>query len=462
MSNFYPPKLKSQCKGKSMADKSVKVRLSDHISVLHGFAFKGEHFNDTGNGDILVTPGNFEIGGGFRDAKYKYYSGPSVENFILNSGDLIISMTDLSKAGDTLGAPALVPLRESSSRFLHNQRIGKVEIKTDLLDKSFLFYLLRTSDFHSFILGSATGSTVRHTSPSRIGEFEIYLPPLPIQRQIAAILSAFDDKIELNRRMNRTLEALARALFKSWFVDFDPVRAKMRGEQPEGMDAETAALFPDELVEVDGREVPKGWRVGSLGDIVQFNPTLKLPKDQEATYLDMGSMPIDGMSANGWFLRSFGSGSRFQNGDTLLARITPCLENGKAAYVDFLQPQEVGWGSTEYIVMRPLDKTPQMLPYILCRDENFRAYAIGNMNGSSGRQRVSHQSLSEYSLVLPNKPIFEAFNTLTLPIIQQAKVVRDESARLASLRDSLLPRLLAGEIDVSGWGNSSNHSLGEI
>ncbi|GAA5503621.1 hypothetical protein Dxin01_03380 [Deinococcus xinjiangensis] len=113
------------------------------------------------------------------------------------------------------------------------------------------------------------GSTVDRIPLIEFPNFPIRVPPLPIQHQIAAILTAFDDKIELNRRMNRTLEAMARALFKSWFVDFDPVRAKMRGEQPEGIGAETAALFPDELVEVDGREVPRGWEWVTIGDLAR-------------------------------------------------------------------------------------------------------------------------------------------------------------------------------------------------
>ena len=116
-------------------------------------------------------------------------------------------------------------------------------------------------------------------------KFHINVPNIIIQRQIAAILSAFDDKIELNRQMNRTLEQMARALFKSWFVDFDPVRAKMRGEMPEGMDAETAALFPDELMEVEGREVPKGWTWQTVGDIATQAKDQIIPLSQpEASF----------------------------------------------------------------------------------------------------------------------------------------------------------------------------------
>ncbi len=131
----------------------------------------------------------------------------------------------------------------------------------------YLSYFFGLESFKRYIRGIAVGATMPSINTQILSQLPIYYPPLPIQRQIAAILSAFDDKIELNRQMNRTLEAMARALFQSWFVDFDPVRAKMRGEQPEGMDAETAALFPDELEVVEGREVPKGWKVKTVGDV---------------------------------------------------------------------------------------------------------------------------------------------------------------------------------------------------
>ena len=133
--------------------------------------------------------------------------------------------------------------------------------------------------------------------------------------------------------MNATLEAMAQAIFKSWFVDFDPVRAKMEGREPAGMDAETAALFPDGFEVVDGREVPVGWRVVPLPEAIEVNPRISLRKRDSAPYLDMKNMPMQGHRAIEWVERPFGSGVKFENGDTLLARITPCL--WKTRNVDF-------------------------------------------------------------------------------------------------------------------------------
>lgn len=176
-----------------------------------------------------------------------------------------------------------------------------------------------------------------------VPNFMLRVPPLDEQRAIAHILGTLDDKIELNRRMSETLEAMARALFKSWFVDFDPVRAKAEGRDP-GLPQPLADLFPTRLVDSELGEIPEGWEVTSLPEVIEVNPTRSLRKGDVAPYLDMAKMPTRGHSANEVIDRLFGSGMRFVNADTLVARITPCLENGKTAYVDFLRDGQVGWG----------------------------------------------------------------------------------------------------------------------
>lgn len=187
-------------------------KLGELITVKHGFAFKGEYFGDDPAGPILVTPGNFAIGGGFRKAKVKSYSGPIPEGFVLSAGDLVVTMTDLSKAADALGYPALIP---EGLTYLHNQRIGKIEIlDATQLDKGFLQYALRVDAYRRHVVNGATGTTVKHTSPTRICEYVISLPSLPEQRAIASLLGALDDKIAINERIVRTCRELAGALFQ--------------------------------------------------------------------------------------------------------------------------------------------------------------------------------------------------------------------------------------------------------
>jgi type I restriction enzyme S subunit len=162
----------------------------------------------------------------------------------------------------------------------------------------------------------------------------------------------------------------------------------------------------------------------------------------------MSNMPTRGHSADEVVQRPFGSGMRFANGDTLVARITPCLENGKTAFVDFLEENQVGWGSTEYIVLRPKPLLPDEFAYCLARSPEFRDYAIQSMTGSSGRQRVPAESLSYFKLASPSKPVAELFGKLVKPLFDRAGKAAKENRSLAMLRDSLLPKLISGELRV--------------
>ena len=248
--------------------------------------------------------------------------------------------------------------------------------------------------------------------------------------------------------MNETLEAMARALFKSWFVDFDPVRAKVEGRDP-GLPEPLADLFPDSFKDSGVGEIPMGWSAAPLPDVVEVNPTRALLKGVAAPYLDMANMPTRGHSPDDVVDRAFGSGVRFMNGDTLVARITPCLENGKTAFVDFLGAGQVGWGSTEYIVLRSKPPLPDEFAYCLARSTEFRDFAIQSMTGSSGRQRVPAESLSHFRVITSPRPIPESFGRLIRPLFVRSGAAIKESRALAVLRDTLLPLLISGRLQTS-------------
>lgn len=188
--------------------------LGDLIRIKHGYAFKGDYITTNDNGVVLVTPGNFAIGGGFQERKCKFFSSDYPNDYVLKAGDLIVTMTDLSKDGDTLGYSAKVPSSENRV-YLHNQRIGLIELKNKNVDPNFLYWVMRSPSYQKGIVATASGSTVKHTSPGRICESKILLPPLAEQQRIAKILSSLDDKIELNNAINRNLEEQAKAIFNS-------------------------------------------------------------------------------------------------------------------------------------------------------------------------------------------------------------------------------------------------------
>jgi len=317
------------------------------------------------------------------------------------------------------------------------------------IHRFYLFYWMVSQQFIDDIMRASEGTKMPRAKWDYASRIERYIPPLPEQHAIARILGSLDDKIELNRRMNESLEAMAQAIFKSWFVDFDPVRAKAEGRQPEGMDEETAALFPAEFEVVDGREVPKGWKVAPLSEVIDINSKTSLSKGTVAPYLDMKNMPTKGHRGIEWYDRPFGSGVKFINGDTLLARITPCLENGKTAFIDFLDEKQVGWGSTEYIVLRPKPPLPKEYGYYLARSEHLRAYAIQNMSGTSGRQRVSARSFDTFPIIVPSKEVAEKSGQILELIMITIRENDEQSRTLAALRDTLLPKLISGEIRIN-------------
>lgn len=194
-----------------------KHKIGDVCTIKHGYAFKGVHFCDEKTEHIVTTPGNFAISGGFKLDKPKYYRGPIPQDYILSPGDIIVTMTDLSKDGDTLGYAGIVP-ESNNARFLHNQRIGLIENISDSIDKGFLYWLMRTYHYQKYIVNHASGSTVKHTSPSSIASYSFQAPPLPIQRKIASILSALDDKIETNNAICRNMEEQIKLIFKDTYA----------------------------------------------------------------------------------------------------------------------------------------------------------------------------------------------------------------------------------------------------
>ena len=312
----------------------------------------------------------------------------------------------------------------------------------DLAETRFLMYSLLNADIHSYL----TGAVMPKLTQGNLNKILLACPPLGVQKDIVGVLGALDDRITLLRETNATLEAIAQALFKSWFVDFDPVRAKLEGRAPEGMDEATAALFPDKFEESELGLVPRGWVVKTLADAFEINPTRKLTKGSIAQYLDMASLATSGHCVEVPIQREMGSGAKFRNGDTLLARITPCLENGKSAFVDFLAADQIGWGSTEFLVLRPKPPLPQYFGYLLSRHATFREYAIQSMVGTSGRQRIQNDVLGRYLLAIPGDGVAAAFTEVVEPIQRGIAANHQSAQTLATLRDTLLPRLISGQL----------------
>lgn len=366
-----------------------------------------------------------------------------IEKCSLIKDDVVI--TKDSEKNDDIGVPAYIS--DNIDNLVCGYHLVILRPKSNKIDGAYLFYALNTRESANQFHARANGITRFGLRKADVGTVEIPTPPLADQSAIAHILGSLDDKIELNRRMNQTLEAMARAIFKSWFVDFDPVRAKAEG-RPTGLPDDIAALFPDSFEDSELGEIPKGWGVVPLSEIVDVNPARTLKKGQIAPYLEMKNMPENSARALHWYDREYGSGVKFINGDVLMARITPCLENGKGAFIDFLKDDQIGWGSTEYIVFRSKKPLPLQYSYFLSRTNDFRSHAIVNMTGSSGRQRVPAAIFDSYLVVNPSREVAECFGMSVDLMMQKIKKNDEEAHTLASLRDTLLPKLISGELRV--------------
>jgi type I restriction enzyme S subunit len=223
------------------------------------------------------------------------------------------------------------------------------------------------------------------------------------------------------------------------------------------MDPATADLFPDSFEDSELGPIPTGWKVKPLPSAIEINPRRPLSKGIVAPYLDMKNLPTQGPSALEVVSRQFSSGAKFQNGDTLLARITPCLENGKTGFVDFLSMNQIGWGSTEFIVLSPIPPLPPLFGYLLARSEKLRTHAIQSMTGTSGRQRVPEECFNQLFLAIPSPDINNKFGDLISPLFAKIKANTEQSRTLTTLRDTLLPKLLSGEISVADLNLACNN-----
>ncbi|MGW4634887.1 restriction endonuclease subunit S [Nocardia sp. NPDC004415] len=273
----------------------------------------------------------------------------------------------------------------------------------------FLFHLFETLDLSGFDSGSVQPMLNRNY----IAGLEVRVPNFSTQVAIAEVLGALDDKIAANSR----IQDLVRDLLSMLFSQF---------EAADGV-AETILL--DEMI--------------------TFNPTERLSASpDDPVYLEMKNLPDRAMTVSDWGHRAARGGARFRNGDALLARITPCLENGKAGYVDFLDDGEIGVGSTEFIVMRPKPNVPAAFAYFLSVSPRFREYAIRHMVGTTGRQRLSAADVAAYEIGKPDSAMLAEFDEVSQALLSRVKAAVDETRVLAKTRDELLPLLMSGKLRV--------------
>jgi len=321
-------------------------------------------------------------------------------------------------------------IRKPEDVFL-GQRTIMYRADPNTLDPFFLMYSMLGDFMQGQIRSYGSGSTVEHMRLPDCFSLLLPLPPLPVQQKIAAVLSAYDNLVENNNRRIKILEEMAQRVYREWFVDF-------RYPGHEGVPLVDSELGP----------IPDGWTLLSASQALIVNPRIVVDRNAVRPFVPMTSVSETGMHISPMEERSGANGSKFQNGDTLFARITPCLENGKTAYVQCLADGEVASGSTEFIVLRSHVLGPEYT-YLLARSDAFRSHAMKSMSGATGRQRVREECFDSFTLAVPNGTLLESFAEWVRPIFQSSYALFSTNAVLSASRDLLLPRLISGEVDVS-------------
>lgn len=308
----------------------------------------------------------------------------------------------------------------------------KALIPNEKINNRYLLWLYLSKAGEIQQLG--TGATVAGIRLEDVRELEFLLPDIVTQKQIADILFVYDDLIENNTQRIQILEQIAQATYVEWFVNFRFPGHKNLKLTESG---------------TDFGKIPKGWKVVAISEAIFINPRIKIGKTEAMPFIAMDrlsetSMVID---SNDIEYRTSGSGSKFLNGDTLFARITPCLENGKTGYVQFLKEDEVALGSTEFVVLRNKTLTPEFI-YCLSRNKAFRDAAAKTMTGASGRQRVQNSFFISHKIIEPDQDCLGVFSDLIAPIFREIHALSEQINVLKSSRDLLIPKLVKGEIKI--------------
>lgn len=405
----------------------MTCKLGECLTVKHGWAFKGEFFQETGK-QCILTPGNFYEKGGFKfnSGKERYYSGDYPQEYLCKKGDLIVAMTQ--QAEGLLGSTAIVP---EDNRYLHNQRIGLISCKEEKLTKLFAYYLFMTKTVREQLERSSSGTKVKHTSPEKIYDVEVKIPDVPNQIKIAYLLLSIDKKINANISINDNLEQQAKLLYDYWFTQFDFPDSNGKPYCSSGGQME----WNEEIK----RNIPIGWEVKRLGDLLTKN-TDAFDYQSVQPAIDLSVMPSDSIS-----LSQINTSENFatnlfnmKTGDILFGSIRPYLHKAGIAPCDGVVAGTVH----SYRVKQHKDYNFALIT--MCRSQFFD-YAV-NVSSGTKMPVVSNDALLDYKVAYSHK-VVKAFNQIVLQQTITQAVMENQS--LTALRDWLLPMLMNGQATIS-------------
>ena len=383
-------------------------------------------------------------GGSFDWSKVPYCpaSDENIKKYRLEIGDILIART-----GNSTGENAQVITEPPAAVFA--SYLIRFRPDSSRVNPFFVGYQLRSEKFRQHVLAVRGGSAQPGANAKQLGAFPVQLIARERQDAAVEILRSLDDRISLMRETNVTLEAIAQALFKSWFVDFDPVRAKMEGRAPEDMDEANAALFPDSFEESELGLVPRGWRIGTLADVAHLQKSSVNPLHQPDVLFEHYSLPAfdDGQSP------IIEAGIEIKSNKTVVPANAVLLSKLNPHIPRVWLPTDAGINavcSTEFLAFIPADTVSREFIYCIFTSERFLQSLCQLVTGTSNsHQRVKPDGVLSMNSVIPPADVMVSFATITKPIFDRIGHNRQQAQTFANLRDTLLPRLISGQLRLS-------------
>lgn len=421
--------------------------IGNGCEFISGYAFKSDDFTNVGFPIIKIKNiQNKIVTTADSQCIPHQLVTKKLEKFKVQSGDVLIAMTGQG----SVGRVGRLYCNDNEQPYL-NQRVGKFIANETTLNLDFLYYVISNEQYEKFLFNAGSGSGQPNLSPDTIKAIEIPFPPYSTQCKIGKILKSLDDKIALSRKTNETLEQIAQTLFKSWFVDFDPVRAKAEGRQPAGMDEATATLFPDSFEESELGVIPKGWEWKTLYDTAEYvNGTAFRETDFSC---DNTGFPIikiaelkQGLAASTRYTNTAIPQKYFIDNDNILYSWSGSPETSLDVFKWF---GGKGWLNQHIFKLNFLIEKHKYFVYFLLKQIKPQLIEIAKQKQTTGLGHITIADMKRIQIQFPDKPVMDIFVERIKPLYEKESLLQKEIIRLAEIRDTLLPKLLSGEISLS-------------
>lgn len=380
-----------------------EVRLGDIVSIKSGLAYKGAFIGKGEN--ILLGMGCVSFKDKFLFSGARPYEADCDDKYCVEPGDIVLATRQQSDNLPILAMPAIIPSSLKAKKIIYGTNLYKVENHSEVTN-DFLFWQLKTPDYIDYISSVKTGSVVRMVTKKNVEDYVFRCPPKEVRDRISKLLWGLDRKIELNNKINADLEEMAQAIFKNWFVDFEPFKDGKFVDSELGM-------------------IPEGWKVGCLGDLI----TIKYGKDHKK--LDDGTFPVYGSGGLMRFVNSW-----LYNGESVLIPRKGTLDN-------IMYVCEKFW--TVDTMFFSVPKMDYVMKYVY---NYIKRFDFSKMNEGTSVPSNTAARLNKMPILIPTHEILEMYDETLCPIYNKRKMKDKESRILSTLRDTLLPRLMSGELEV--------------